>query len=39
MRITVGKKISEGEVEFKLRDSEMEVIKIEDVCNIVKDRI
>jgi len=36
MRITVGKKISDGEVEFKLRDSEMEVIKISDVCNIIK---
>ena len=37
MRITVGKKIGDGEVEFKLRDSEMEVIKISDVCNIIKD--
>jgi len=36
MRITVGKKVSDGEVEFKLRDSEMEVIKISDVCNIIK---
>ena len=36
MRITVGKKIGDGEVEFKLRDSEMEVIKISDVCNIIK---
>lgn len=36
MRITIGKKISDGEVEFKLRDSEMEVIKISDVCNIIK---
>jgi prolyl-tRNA synthetase len=37
MRVTVGKKISDGEVEFKLRNSEMEVIKISDVCNIIKD--
>lgn len=29
MRVTVGKKITDGEVEFKLRDGEMEVIKIE----------
>jgi len=36
MRITVGKRIGDGEVEFKLRDSEMEVIKISDVCNIIK---
>jgi len=36
MRVTVGKKISDGEVEFKLRDGEMEVIKINDVCNIIK---
>lgn len=36
MRVTVGKKIGDGEVEFKLRDGEMEVIKINDVCNIVK---
>ncbi len=36
MRVTVGKKIGDGEVEFKLRDSEMEVIKISDVCNIIK---
>jgi len=37
MRITVGKRIGDGEVEFKLRDSEMEVIKISTVCNIIKD--
>ncbi len=37
MRVTVGKKINDGEVEFKLRNSEMEVIKISDVCNIIKD--
>lgn len=36
MRVTVGKKITDGEVEFKLRDSEMEVIKIEDVLEKVK---
>ncbi|EKQ52125.1 MULTISPECIES: proline--tRNA ligase [unclassified Clostridium] len=36
MRVTVGKKINDGEVEFKLRDGEMEVIKIDDVCNIIK---
>jgi prolyl-tRNA synthetase len=36
MRVTVGKKISDEEVEFKLRDGEMEVIKISDVCNIIK---
>ena len=37
MRVTVGKKINEGLVEFKLRNGEEnEVIKIEDVCNRVK---
>ena len=36
MRVTVGKKIGDGEVEFKLRDGEMEIVKISDVCNIVK---
>jgi prolyl-tRNA synthetase len=36
MRVTVGKKINDGEVEFKLRDSEMEVVKIDEVCNIIK---
>lgn len=36
MRVTVGKKINDGEVEFKLRDGEMEVVKISDVCNLVK---
>lgn len=36
MRVTVGKKIVDGEVEFKLRDGEMKVIKISDVCDIVK---
>ena len=38
MRVTVGKKIGDGEVEFKLRDGEMEVIKISDVCNIIKNQ-
>ena len=37
MRVTVGKKISDGEVEFKLRTAEMETIKIEDVVNRVKE--
>ena len=37
MRVTVGKKISEGAVEFKLRaGGDNEVIKIDDVCNRVK---
>lgn len=36
MRVTIGKKITDGEVEFKLRDGEMEVIKIEDVLEKVK---
>ena len=36
MRVTVGKKIGDGEVEFKHRNSEMEVIKTSDVCNIIK---
>lgn len=37
MRITVGKKISEGKVEFKLRtNSENEIISIEDVVDRVK---
>lgn len=36
MRVTVGKKITDGEVEFKLRDGEMEVIKIDDVITTVK---
>lgn len=37
IRVTVGKKISDGEVEFKLRNGEMEVIKINDVYNIIED--
>jgi prolyl-tRNA synthetase len=36
MRVTVGKKIGDGEIEFKLRNGEMEVMKIKDVCNIIK---
>lgn len=36
MRITVGKKITDGEIEFKLRTEEVEVIKIEDAINKVK---
>ncbi|WP_244834332.1 proline--tRNA ligase [Clostridium sp. BJN0001] len=36
MRITVGKKITDGEVEFKLRNGEMETIKIEDAIERVK---
>lgn len=38
MRVTVGKKIADGEVEFKLRDSEMEVIKLEDVYEKVREQ-
>ena len=38
MRITVGKKIVDGEIEFKLRDSEMEVIKLDDVYGKVKEQ-
>ena len=37
MRITVGKKISEGEVEFKLRTSDMENAKIEEVVDKVRE--
>ena len=37
MRITVGKKISEGEVEFNLSTAEMENIKIEEVVNSVRE--
>lgn len=37
MRITVGKKIGDGEVEFKLRTEEVEVIKIEDAISKVKE--
>ncbi len=38
MRVTVGKKIVDGEVEFKLRDREMVVAKTRDVCNIIIDQ-
>ena len=38
MRVTVGKKITENNVEFKLRDGgENEVISISEVCDKVKD--
>ncbi len=37
MRITVGKKIGDGEIEFKLRTKEVEVIRIEDAINKVKE--
>lgn len=36
MRITVGKKIGDGEIEFKLRTEEVEVIRIEAAINKVK---
>jgi prolyl-tRNA synthetase len=39
MRITVGKKIGDGEVEFKLRNGEMEVVKISDVSNIIQNEM
>ena len=38
MRVTVGKKITDDEVEFKLRNGEMEVIKIDEVIERVKDQ-
>lgn len=38
MRVTVGKKIAEGMVEFKLRkSSETELIKIEDILDRIKE--
>jgi prolyl-tRNA synthetase len=37
MRITVGKKVTDGEVEFKLRTAEVVNIKIEDVLNKVRE--
>ena len=37
MRITVGKKVNDGEVEFKLRTSEVVNIRIEDVLNKVRE--
>ncbi|MGL5149207.1 MAG: proline--tRNA ligase [Clostridium sp.] len=36
MRVTVGKKIVDGEVEFKLRDGELEVVKIDEVVERVR---
>lgn len=36
MRITVGKKIVDGEVEFKLRTSDVENVKIEEVISNVR---
>ncbi|WP_315081843.1 proline--tRNA ligase [uncultured Clostridium sp.] len=36
MRVTVGKKIVDGEVEFKLRNDDMQVVKIDEICQIVK---
>ncbi|WP_097028501.1 proline--tRNA ligase [Clostridium peptidivorans] len=37
MRITVGKKIQEGKIEFKLRESsDIEVLELEDIYNKVK---
>ena len=36
MRITVGKKVTEGEVEFKLRTADVVNVKIEDVLNQVR---
>ena len=37
IRVTVGKKIGEGIVEFKLRDGEMRELQLEDVYDIIKD--
>lgn len=37
MRITVGKKVTEGEVEFKLRTAEVVNLKTEEVLNKVKE--
>lgn len=37
MRITVGKKVTEGEVEFKLRTADVVNIKIEEVLNKVRE--
>ncbi|MBL4930269.1 proline--tRNA ligase [Clostridium paridis] len=40
MRITVGKKIAEGQIEFKLRNSsDIEVINIDEVYNKVKNQL
>ncbi|MBE6071675.1 MAG: proline--tRNA ligase [Clostridium butyricum] len=35
MRVTVGKKISEGIVEFKMRNGDMIEVKIEDIYDII----
>ncbi len=37
MRVTVGKKIGEGIVEFKLRDGEMREVQLKDIYDIIKD--
>lgn len=37
MRITVGKKVTEGEVEFKLRTADVVNVKIEEVLNQVRE--
>jgi len=37
MRITVGKKVTEGEVEFKLRTADVVNVKIEEVLNKVRE--
>ncbi len=37
MRVTIGKKISDGVVEFKLRDGEMQEVKLDDVSQLIKD--
>ena len=40
MRITVGKKITDGQIEFKLRNSsDIEVINIDEVYNKVKNQL
>jgi prolyl-tRNA synthetase len=40
MRITVGKKINEGLVEFKLRNSgELEIIPVEAVFNRIREEV
>lgn len=36
MRVTVGKKIGDGIVEFKLRDGEMQEVKLEEVSRLIK---
>ena len=40
VRITVGKKVEEGKVEFKMRNSEeVEVIEIKDVISKIQEKI